>query len=110
VLVAVGITETGHRRVLGVSVALWPSEAPKLADWAEAKLPDGFAVFDEPQAHRVRRRTTNALERINRELKRRTRVASLFPNAASCLRLVSALLSEFDEKWMSGKIYLTMKP
>jgi transposase-like protein len=91
-------------------VALWRSEAPKLADWAEAKLPDGFAVFDDPQAHRVRRRTTNALERINRELKRRTRVASLFPNAASCLRLVSALLTEFDEEWMSGKIYLTMKP
>jgi transposase-like protein len=53
---------------------------------------------------------TNGLERINRELKRRTRVASMFPNAASCLRLVSALLTEFDEEWMTGKIYLTMKP
>jgi putative transposase len=98
------------QRLLAEAVALWRREAPKLADWAEAKLPDGFAVFDDPQAHRVRRRTTNALERINRELKRRTRVASLFPNAASCLRLVSALLTEFDEEWMSGKIYLTMKP
>jgi putative transposase len=98
------------QRLLAEAVALWRSEAPKLADWAEAKLPDGFAVFDYPQAHRVRLRTTNALERVNRELKRRTRVASLFPNAASCLRLVSALLTEFDEEWMSGKIYLTMKP
>jgi transposase-like protein len=93
-----------------VAVAQWRAEAPKLADWAEANLPDGFAVFDYPQAHRVRLRTTNGLERINRELKRRTRVASMFPNAASCLRLVSALLTEFDEEWMSGKIYLTLKP
>ncbi|MFN7433984.1 MAG: transposase, partial [Betaproteobacteria bacterium] len=77
---------------------------------AEANLPDGFAVFDDPPAHRVRLRTTNGLERINRELKRRTRVASMFPNTASCLRLVSALLTEFDEEWTSGRIYLTMKP
>ena len=56
----------------------------------------GFAVFDLPPAHRTRMRTTNGLERINRELKRRTRVASIFPNAASCLRLVSALLAELS--------------
>ena len=97
------------KRLLGEAIALWRVDAPKLADWAEANLPDGFAVFDFPQAHRVRLRTTNGLERINRELKRRTRVASMFPNAASCLRLVSALLTEFDEEWMTGKIYLVMK-
>ena len=54
-------------------------------------------------------RTTNGLERINREIKRRTRVASIFPNTASCLRLVSALLAECDEDWMTGKIYLNLK-
>lgn len=97
------------KRLLGEAIALWRVDAPKLADWAEANLPDGFAVFDLPQAHRVRLRTTNGLERINRELKRRTRVASMFPNAASCLRLVSALLTEFDEESMTGKIYLAMK-
>ena len=97
------------KRLLGEAIALWRVDAPKLADWAEANLPDGFAVFDFPQAHRVRLRTTNGLESINRELKRRTRVASMFPNAASCLRLVSALLTEFDEEWMTGKIYLVMK-
>ena len=53
---------------------------------------------------------TNGLERINRELKRRTRVASIFPSSASCLRLVSALLAELDEEWMTGKIYLIPKP
>jgi putative transposase len=97
-------------RLLRDAIAQWRLDAPKLADWAEANLPDGFAVFAFPPAHRVRLRTTNGLERINRELKRRTRVASMFPNAASCLRLVSALLTEFDEEWMTGKIYLTMKP
>lgn len=97
-------------RLLNEAIAQWREDAPTLADWAEANLPEGFAVFDLPPAHRVRLRTTNAVERINRELKRRTRVVSMFPNAASCLRLVSALLTEFDEEWMSGKIYLTLKP
>ena len=95
-------------RLLKQALELWAKEAPKLAAWAEESLPMGFAVFDLPAAHRVRMRTTNGLERINRELKRRTRVASIFPNAASCLRLVSALLAECDEDWMSGIIYLTM--
>ncbi len=97
------------QRLLSQAVERWHQEAPKLAQWAETNLPEGFAVFDYPPAHRTRLRTTNGLERINRELKRRTRVASIFPNAASCLRLVSALLAECDEDWMTGKIYLTMK-
>lgn len=96
-------------RLLKQAVELWAKEAPKLAAWAEENLPMGFTVFNLPPAHRVRMRTTNGLERINRELKRRTRVASIFPNAASCLRLVSALLAECDEEWMNGKIYLTME-
>lgn len=91
------------------AIQSWASDAPKLAQWAEQNLPEGFSVFDLPFAQRVRLRTTNALERINRELKRRTRVASIFPNAASCLRLVSALLAEYDEDWMTSKIYLNLK-
>ena len=75
---------------------------------AAENLPEGFAVFNYPPAHRTWLRTTHSLERINRELKRRTRVASTFPNSASCLRLVSALLAEYDEEWMSGKIYLNL--
>lgn len=98
------------KRLLEQALELWSKDAPRLAQWAENALPEGFAVFDYPQAHRVRLRTTNGLERINREIKRRTRVASIFPNSASCLRLVSALLSETDEDWMTGKIYLTFKP
>ena len=96
-------------RMLKQAVEAWRDDAPKLATWAEGNLADGFTVFNFPQGHRVRLRTTNGLERINREIKRRTRVASIFPNTASCLRLVSALLAESDEDWLEGKIYLNMK-
>ncbi len=98
------------QRLLDQALAAWRKDMPKLAAWAEEHLPQGFAVFAYPPSHRTRLRTTNGLERINRELKRRTRVASIFPNPASCLRLVTALLAEQDEEWMSGKIYLNMKP
>jgi len=97
-------------RLLKQAIEAWTADAPKLAQWAEDNLPEGFAVFDLPHAQRMRLRTTNGLERINRELKRRTRVASIFPNTASCLRLVSALLAECDEEWMTGKIYLNLQP
>ena len=75
----------------------------------ESNIPEGLTIFSFPAAHRRLIRTTNGLERINREIKRRTRVASIFPNTASCLRLVSALLAECDEDWMTGKIYLNLK-
>ena len=96
-------------RLLKQAIEAWSADAPKLAQWAEDNLLEGFTVFDLPLAQRPRLRTTNGLERINREIKRRTRVASIFPNAASCLRLVSALLAECDEDWMTGKIYLNLK-
>lgn len=95
-------------RLLRQAIDSWKTEAPKLAQWAEENLPEGFTVFALPDAQRTRLRTTNGLERINREIKRRTRVASIFPNTASCLRLVSALLAECDEEWMTGKIYLNL--
>ena len=91
------------QRLLNQAIEAWRKDAPKLAEWAEENLPMGFAVFDYPSAHRIRLRTTNGLERSNRELKRRTRVASIFPNPPSCLRLVSALLAECDEEWLTGK-------
>jgi putative transposase len=81
--------------------------APKLADWAEANIPEGLAVFTLPAEHRKRMRTTNMLERQNRELKRRTRVATLFPNEASLLRLVTAVLVELSDEWETGIKYLT---
>jgi len=90
-------------------VADYTATAPKLATWMEENLPQGFTVFALPPAHQRRLRTTNALERVNMELKRRTRVAGLFPNEPSLLRLVSALLAEFSDEWETGKIYLNME-
>jgi transposase-like protein len=90
-------------------VADYAKGAPKLATWLEENLPLGLTVFALPVAHQKRMRTSNALERVNQEIKRRTRVARLFPNEASLLRLVTALLAETSEEWESGKIYLTME-
>ena len=59
-------------------------------------------------SHRVRMRTTNMLERVHEEINRRTRVAGLFPNEASLMRLVSAILMELSEEWETGKRYLNM--
>ena len=75
----------------------------------EANLPQGFAVFALPLAQQPRLRTSNTLERVNQELKRRTRVAGLFPNEASLLRLITALLSEIDDQWQTDRIYLNME-
>lgn len=91
-------------------VAFYAKCAPQLAAWMEATLPEGLAVFALPEAHQRRLRTSNALERVNQELKRRTRVASLFPNEASLLRLTSALLCKISDEWTSTKIYLNMNP
>ncbi len=74
----------------------------------EENLPQGLTVFVLPPAHQTRLRTSNAVERVNQELQRRTRVARLFPNGASLLRLISALAVEISEDWEAGKIYLDM--
>ncbi len=90
-------------------VAKHATKAPKLAAWMEENLPQAFTVFSLPTPHQRKLRTSNALERVNQEIKRRTRVASLFPNEASVLRLVTALLVEISEQWETGKIYLNIK-
>ena len=96
-------------RRLAAAVAKYAEAAPKLADWMEANVPESLTVLCLPPPHRVRMRTSNMLERLNRELKRRTRVVSIFPSEASLLRLASAILMEVDEDWMSGRKYLTME-
>jgi putative transposase len=97
------------KRLLERFIAKYQSKAPKLAAWAAEALPEGMAVFALPPAHRRRVRTTNALERVNKEIKRRTRVATLFPNEQSCERLVTAVAMEISEEWVTGRIYLNME-
>lgn len=94
--------------LLGKFLDRYEKTAPKLAQWAEEALPEGFTVFSLPSSHRRRLRTTNLVERLNEEIRRRTRVARLFPNEASCLRLVSAVLMEIAEDWQTAdKRYVT---
>ena len=90
-------------------VAHYAKTAPKLAAWLEENLPQGFTVFALPPAHQTRLRTSNALERVNQELKRRTRVARVFPNEAALLRLICALLAEASDEWETGTTYLNME-
>ena len=90
-------------------VERYQDTAPKLSAWAEANIPEGLAIFGVPNEHRKRMRTTNMLERQNREIKRRTRVATLFPNEASLLRLVTAVLVELSDEWETGMRYLTFQ-
>ena len=95
-------------RLLEMFVERHREKAPKLASWAEEALPQGLTVFSLPPSHRRRLRTTNLVERLNEEIRRRTRVARLFPNEASCLRLVSAVLMEIAEDWQTAdKRYVT---
>jgi transposase-like protein len=93
-------------RLLSLMVKQYHPIAPKLAAWLEENVPEGLTVFDFPVEHRRRLRTINGLERLNREIKRRTRVATLFPNEASLLRLATAVLMEVDEEWQTEKRYL----
>jgi putative transposase len=94
---------------LQAAVQKYAKSAPKLSAWLEENLAEGFTVFDFPLEHRRSIRTTNSLERINREIRRRTRVVGIFPNEASCLRLISALLMEISEEWQIGKRYCVSK-
>jgi len=90
-------------------VARYQKTAPQLAAWLEQAVPEALAVLNIPASHRRRLRTTNGLERLNKEIKRRTRVATLFPNEASLLRLASAVLSEISDDWETERAYLNME-
>ena len=90
---------------LKVIIEKYARSAPRLSVWMEHNLAEGFTVFDFPLEHRRSIRTTNSLERINKEIRRITRVVGVFPNEASCLRLISARLMEISEDWQIGKRY-----
>lgn len=91
------------------TVHKYAQSASRLADWMETHLPEGLTVFAFPEAHRRKLRTNNSLERLNREIGRRTDVVGIFPNEAACLRLVSALLMEQDEEWQTGRVHLSFE-
>jgi transposase-like protein len=87
----------------------WRASHPSVAAALEEELEACLACYHLPVSHRLRLRSTNGLERLNQELKRRTRVVRIFPNRASLLRLVTALTMEQSEEWVSGRRYLDME-
>lgn len=88
---------------LQLMINKYAKSAPRLSAWMEENLPDGFTVFDFPLEHRRSIRTSNSVERVNKEIRRRTKVIGVFPNEESCLRLISALLVEISEDWEIGR-------
>ncbi|HSM71958.1 MAG TPA: IS256 family transposase [Anaerolineales bacterium] len=90
-------------------VAKYEKSASRLSEWLAANIPEGLTVFTFSAAFRKLLRTTNGVERLHREVRRRARVVSIFPNPASCLRLVSAVLAEISEEWLTGRTYITFE-
>ena len=96
------------QRDLAAWLQKWQGKYPKLCDWVESNIEETFTFFALPVEHHKHLKSTNMLERINEELKRRTRVVRIFPNAESCLRLVRALTVEMHENWIEATRYLNM--
>ena len=96
------------RRDLAAWLAKWQSKYPKLTDWVEGSIEETWTFFRLPVEHHKHLKSTNLLERINEEIKRRTLVVRIFPNADSCLRLVRALAVETHENWIEAIRYLNM--
>lgn len=80
---------------------------PRVAALLDRHGEEILAVYQLPEGHRKRMRSTNMLERVNQEIKRRTRVIRIFPNEQACVRLVSALMIELNQEWME-RLYLRM--
>lgn len=102
---------TTHSLAVATARALaerWRTSQPKVALALEEGIEPCLACLAFPLAHQQRVRTTNGLERLHQELKRRTAVVRIFPNRAACLRLVTALCMEQSEEWISGRRYLDM--
>lgn len=102
------LTLSKARQRLDEAIEELSSDYPKVAEMLEDEAEEILSVFHLPEAHRRRMRSTNMLERFNSEIRRRTRVVRIFPNEASCIRLVSALAMEMNEEWM-GRKYLRME-
>jgi len=96
-------------RALKVNIAKYEKTAPELSIWMENNISEGLTIFRFQSEHRRRLRTSNMAERVNREIKKRTKIASIFPSAESCERLVTAILIEISEEWENGKVYLSQQ-
>jgi len=96
------------RRDLAAWLAKWQVTYPKLCGWVEDNIEQTLTFYRLPRQHHKHLKSTNLLERLNEEIKRRTHVVRIFPNAASCLRLIRALAVEMHENWLEAHRYLNM--
>jgi putative transposase len=96
------------RRDLAAWLAKWQATYPKLCAWVEEHIEETLTFYRLPRQHHKHLKSTNLLERLNEEIKRRTHVVRIFPNAESCLRLVRALAVEMHENWLEAHRYLNM--
>lgn len=96
------------RRDLSSWLLKWQDKYPKLCDWVETNIEETLTFYRLPAQHHKHLKSTNMLERLNEEIKRRTHVVRIFPNEASCLRLVRALAVEMHENWIEATRYLNM--
>jgi transposase-like protein len=92
------------------AIEKYAKRAPEFSKWLEENIEEGLTIYQFPKEHWRKLRTSNGMERVNREIKRRTRVAVLFPNKESALRLVTGVIIEIHEEWITGKQYLEMSP
>jgi len=98
------------RQDLATWLAKWGKRYAKLCAWVEENIEETLSFYRLPRQHHKNMKSTNMLERLMEEIKRRTLVVRIFPNAASCLRLVRALAVEMDENWIEAMQYLNMEP
>jgi len=96
-------------RLLKLAIEKYKEDMPKLSQWMEENIIEGLTVFHFSSEHRRRLRTSNIAERVNQEIRRRTRVARIFPNTVSCERLIWAVVMEISENWIANKAYLNLE-
>lgn len=98
------------RQDLAVWLAKWGKRYPKLCGWVEDNIEETLSFYRLPREHHKNLKSTNMLERIMEEIKRRTLVVRIFPNSAACLRLIRALAAEMHDDWIEAMQYLNMEP
>lgn len=96
------------RRDLAAWLTKWGGRYPRLCEWVESNIEETLTFYRMPQAHHKHMKSTNMLERLNEEIKRRTLVVRIFPHVGSCLRLIRALAVEIHEDWIEATRYLNM--
>lgn len=92
----------------------WPAQSskrdPKLCDWVEENIEEPLSFYRLPRQHHKNLKSTNLLERLREESKRRTLLVRIFPNVAACLRLIRARAAQVHENWIEATRYLNMEP